>query len=368
MKFTEISTPTLLLNSEIARHNIARMANKCRKHDVGFNPHFKTHQSAEVGAWFREAGVDRITVSSIAMAEFFADKGWENITLAFPVNVRETERLNRLAQRVKLTLDVISAKAAITLTEKLEHHVHIMVEVDAGYGRTGVPASEHSRIDNILDVAKSSEKLSFYGFYIHAGHTYDVRGKAEVEKIHRQTLDALHSLKETYLGRFPALRISMGDTPSCSMLDNFEGIDEIRPGNFVFYDVTQYEIGSCRYNDIAVALAAPVVSAEPSRREIVVHGGAIHLSKDSIKHDDTVHYGLIARLPDEGWSAPMDGCRVRKVSQEHGIITLSEEAFSQIGVGDLVAILPVHSCLTADCMGGYLTEQGDYIRMLNWRS
>ena len=367
MSFTSITSPTLLLNSEIARANIRRMAGKCQDLGVGFNPHFKTHQSREVGEWFRAEGVERITVSSIVMAEFFADAGWDDITLAFPANVREMDRLNALAQKVKLTLDVISDTAAITLDQKLQHSVSVMIELDAGYGRTGIPAGEKERISRILDVIDASEKLSFYGFYIHAGHTYDVRGRASVAQIHDQTLGALHRLKADWLGRYPDLKISMGDTPSCSMLDNFEGIDEIRPGNFVFYDVTQAEIGSCGYDDIAVALAAPVVSKEPQRREIVVHAGAIHLSKDTVIQDDAVRFGRIAMLRDIKWDAPSDGCYVRKLSQEHGIITLSQEVFDQVEVGDVIAILPVHSCLTADCMGGYLTEKGEYIRMLKWR-
>jgi len=32
-------------------------------------------------------------------------------------------------------------------------------------------------------------------------------------------------------------------------------VDEIRPGNFVFYDLMQYRIGSCSVGQIAVAMA-----------------------------------------------------------------------------------------------------------------
>lgn len=367
MSFKNITSPTLLLNSAVAKANISRMAAKCRKAGVGFNPHFKTHQSAEVGEWFRDEGVKRITVSSIVMAEYFADAGWKNITLAFPVNVREMARLNALAKRVKLTLDVISESAAITLKKHLDIPVRVMIEVDAGYGRTGIPVDADDRIARILYVIDASDKMELYGFYIHAGHTYDVKGREAVAEIHAQTLSGLSPLREKYGSRYPELRLSMGDTPSCSMMDSFDGIDEVRPGNFVFYDVTQAEVGSCGYDDIAVALAVPVVSKEPSRREIVVHGGAIHLSKDWVKQDDLVHFGLIVQLNESSWGAPMEGCYVRKVSQEHGIIRLSEEAFDQINIGDVLAILPAHSCLTADCMGSYITEKGTRISMLNWR-
>jgi hypothetical protein len=38
------------------------------------------------------------------MARFFADHGWQDITIAFPVNVRQLPALDSLAGRVRLGL------------------------------------------------------------------------------------------------------------------------------------------------------------------------------------------------------------------------------------------------------------------------
>ena len=38
---------------------------------------------------------------------------------------------------------------------------------------------------------------------------------------------------------------SIGSTPTVSALENFGGVDEIRPGNYVFFDAFQAAIGSC---------------------------------------------------------------------------------------------------------------------------
>ncbi len=73
----------------------------------------------------------------------------------------------------------------------------------------------------------------------------------------------LQTLKQKYITRFPDIIISYGDSPSCSLADDLNGFDEIRPGNFVYYDVMQYHIGSCQMDDIAVAAACPVVSVYP---------------------------------------------------------------------------------------------------------
>jgi D-serine deaminase-like pyridoxal phosphate-dependent protein len=67
-----IATPTLLLDEGRARRNLDGMAARAARAGVRFRPHFKTHQSARIGEWFREAGVHSITVSSVRMAAYFA--------------------------------------------------------------------------------------------------------------------------------------------------------------------------------------------------------------------------------------------------------------------------------------------------------
>ncbi len=67
-----ITRPTLVVDRARAERNIARMAAKAAASGTRFRPHVKTHQSPGIAAWYRAAGVDAITVSSVAMAERFA--------------------------------------------------------------------------------------------------------------------------------------------------------------------------------------------------------------------------------------------------------------------------------------------------------
>ena len=106
--YAAITVPTIVLDETRVRRNIARMAAKARANRVRFRPHFKTHQSAQIGEWFRAEGVQAITVSSVRMAEYFAAHGWQDITIAFPANVREIAAMNRLASQVQLHLLVES--------------------------------------------------------------------------------------------------------------------------------------------------------------------------------------------------------------------------------------------------------------------
>jgi D-serine deaminase-like pyridoxal phosphate-dependent protein len=50
------------------------------------------------------------------------------------------------------------------------------------------------------------------------------------------------------------------------------------------------------------------------------------------------------------WEFPEKNCFVRRISQEHGVISLPAEMMEQFKPGNLVGIVPVHTCLTADLL------------------
>ena len=121
----------------------------------------------------------------------------------------------------------------------------------------------------------------------------------------------------------------------------------------------QLEIGSCTEAEIGVAVACPIVAKHPERNELVVYGGAVHLSKDSIEVNGTRVFGYVALLEQEGWGASLKQAYVSGISQEHGIIKVSSDIFDRFNIGDIIAILPVHSCLTVNLLRNYLTTTGE---------
>jgi D-serine deaminase-like pyridoxal phosphate-dependent protein len=344
-----ITRPTLIINEQISRANIKRMADKATASGVIFRPHFKTHQSIAVGKWFSEFGVSAITVSSLSMAEEFAYEGWDDITIAFPINLRELDKYNNLTDRTKLSLLIDSIEVITELSVGILNKTNIYIEIDCGYGRSGVHFLNREKIKQIIDALDQSENLTFKGFLTHSGDTYSADSITQIRRIYDHTIIELQSLKDQYIHTHPEIIISVGDTPSCSILDDLSGADEIRPGNFVYYDLMQYYIGSCELNDIAVSVACPVTGIYPERNEIVIYGGAIHLSKEYIDKDGKL-FGLIVQYTPEGWSAPIPDTKLISISQEHGVIKTSPEFLKTLKHGDLLGILPIHSCLTANLL------------------
>jgi D-serine deaminase-like pyridoxal phosphate-dependent protein len=53
---------------------------------------------------------------------------------------------------------------------------------------------------------------------------------------------------------------SIGSTPSLSNpLEGYQGITELHPGNYIFFDAMQAELGSCNYDDVAGFVLSTVV-------------------------------------------------------------------------------------------------------------
>ena len=360
---SNIITPTLVLDVDRCKQNIQKMAKKAKDSKVIFRPHFKTHQSLEIGSWFKDVNVQCITASSLRMAEYFS-ADWDDITVAFPVNILEIGLINQLAKKITLNLLVESIETVQFLNDHLSNHIGCFIKIDTGYGRTGVLSSKVDLVDELIHKIESSPKIQFKGFLSHSGHTYSCRTKEEIESIYKVAVSAMTTLKNRYVNKFPNLILSFGDTPSCSIIDDFSDFDEIRPGNFVFYDVTQSVIGSCQTKDIAVALACPLVAIHKDRNELVIYGGGIHFSKDRVEDNDKVIFGQVVESLGRTWGTQIDGMWVKSLSQEHGIIHCCKNKIDNFKVGDLLYILPVHSCMTADLMKEYLTTDNNWISCL----
>jgi D-serine deaminase-like pyridoxal phosphate-dependent protein len=338
-----IERPTPILNKGRVIRNIGHMAVKARRSGLRFRPHFKTHQSATIGDWFRDFGVETITVSSVDMAVYFAENGWEDITIAFPVNLRQTGVIRSLAERIKLAILVESKEVIPALVRDLMAEVDVWLKVDAGYHRTGVAWDDAEGLVELGRTVSEARGLRLRGLLTHAGHTYGAGSPAKIVEIYLQSVERMDAAREALRAAGLEVELSVGDTPGCSLVEEFENVDEVRPGNFVFYDLMQYRFGSCDENDIAMTVACPIVALHPERGQLALYGGAVHLSNASIPGAaGRASFGAISLPAGEGWSPILAQSEVVSLSQEHGIVQASEALLDGRNVGDIVAVIPVY--------------------------
>ena len=308
---------------------------------IELRPHFKTHQSNVVGNWFKELGIKKITVSSVTMAKYFS-KYWDDITIAFPVNILELDDVIMLQEKIKINLLVDSLDVLEILEKKLRSKINIYLKVNVGYNRAGVDYKSDS-INDIISYSDSSSKLNFKGFLTHFGDTYNSKSSIEIRDSFENSINKISDLNK----KFPDYEISIGDTPSSSLVNKYpEFITEIRPGNFVFYDLDQFKIGSCQIEQIAIRLVCPVISIYKKRNSLLLYGGSVHFSKDYIVENNNKCYGYVYH--GDYWSLENKIGYIKSLSQEHGIVELEKNI--NLKIGDKLSIIPVHSCLTVDKM------------------
>lgn len=357
----DLPTPALLLDLDRLEANLARMAQRARALGVALRPHIKTHKCVEVAERQRALGASGITVSTLYEAEVFADHGFDDITWAFPVPLTRLEAAGDLAKRTRLGL-VVDTSEAVAALERSGRPFRVWLKVDCGYHRAGVdPCAEESR--ELARALHTSRVLRFAGILTHSGHAYHARSRQEAAAIAEEERRVMVAFAARLREAGTAVpHVSVGSTPALSAVERLDGVDEVRPGNYAFYDYTQTVLGSCAVADCAVTLLASVVSSQPGSRHSVVDAGALALSKDTgpdLGQERTM--GEI--FADYAALRLREDARLVALSQEHGIVN------ARLAIGERVRILPNHSCLTTACFDEYHVVRGDEVvdRWKIWR-
>lgn len=348
----EFPTPALLLDRDVLDANLHRMAERTQQLGVALRPHVKTHKCVEVAERQREQGGRGITVSTLYEAQLFADHGFTDVTWAFPVIPDRAEEAAGLAGQFRLGLTVDSLEA-IQALEATGQPLRIWIKVDCGYGRAGVdPRGEFAL--RVAGAVHESRTLSLAGILTHGGHAYDGGSPEEIRAVADEERDVMVAFAAKLQGHgIPVEEVSVGSTPTIAQVRRLEGITEVRPGNYAFYDYGQVTLGSCRVSDCALTVLTSVISSQPGRGYCVVDAGALALSKDVGLGGEPPAYGYPFDDYEAGRLVP--GVTITSVSQEHGILN------RPLRVGTRVRILPNHSCLTAACFDRYYVVRGQEV-------
>jgi len=357
MNLRDLRTPAALVDSDVLERNCDRMSTLAARQGVVLRPHAKTHKCAQIARLQTRGGPARLTVSTMAEARAFAAEGFGDITYAVPVPlaaITEVADLLRKGIRVNLILDSEAALAELeAAAPSLNVRFPAFLKVDCGYHRAGVDPTREESVSLALRVARSPA-LEFEGILTHAGHAYRCRNRAEILAVAQQERDVTvgFALKLRREGS-TVPEVSVGSTPTCSVAEDWQGVTEIRPGNYVFYDASQAAMGTCDLSDaLAFTILATVIGHYPSRGEMLINAGALALSKDPgpVHVDEACGYGALFTAG----GTPLEGLRITGLSQEHGLVSVRDpDGFGRLPIGTVLRIVPNHSCLAAACFGSY---------------
>lgn len=253
----DVDTPEILVDVDILDRNIERMAQAVKAKGLALRPHAKTHKIPEIAARQLAAGAAGLTVATIGEAEVFAASGVQDLFIAYPLwlSPQKAERLRRLAATTKISVGVDSESGAAALGAGLGDAggVSVLVEIDSGHHRSGVQPEAAAAVA----WAASDAGLNVAGVFTFPGHSYapgmPVEAAAQEQEALRQAAETLSA------AGFEAAVRSGGSTPT-ALLTQGSSATEVRPGVYVFGDAQQLELGRCALEDIALTVAATVVS------------------------------------------------------------------------------------------------------------
>jgi D-serine deaminase-like pyridoxal phosphate-dependent protein len=282
-------------------------------------------------------------VATVSEAEVMADGGLEDIFVAFPL-VTETKirRAIGLAKRgVRLILGVDSKQGARTLSSLAGEEgviLEVRLEVDSGLGRTGVPRAEAAALAREISAL---ENLDLAGVYTYRGAVLeDGSPAADLEEAGRLEGEFMVSVADEIRDAGVPIRdVSLGSTPTAEHAAGVEGVTEIRPGTYVFYDRMQAALGVCSISDCALRVVVTIVS-RPRPDLAIIDGGSKTFATDVQPKSAPLNltgFGHVVGHP---------GAVLERVTEEHGM--LSVDKHSDLRVGDKVEIIPNHVCSTVN--------------------
>ncbi len=363
MDLQKLKTPSLLLDVERVKRNAERISRIAERNRVSLRPHIKTHKCVEVARIETAGHTGALTVSTLAEARAFASHGFSDFTYAVPIEPGKfAEAIDLIKRDVRLALMTDDPEIPAQLNDAARLagvKPDLFLKVDCGYHRCGVEPNTKEAIE-IPHLIASASYLKFAGILTHAGHSYHSRSNEELLAVARHERDVMIGLASVLRASgIEVPVISIGSTPTITSIDHLDGIDEVRPGNYIFFDAFQATLGSCRFDDCALTVLASVTHRDRTRRKVIIDAGAIALSKDRgpVEFDSDCGYGRVLDLAGNDLRL-----RVNALSQEHGILTATDDAIvDRLKVGTRVRVLVNHSCLAAGQHRNYNRLEGDRI-------
>ncbi|HYO39341.1 MAG TPA: alanine racemase [Nocardioidaceae bacterium] len=317
------ATPFLLVDPAVVTGNVGRMAAFSRDHGVALRPHAKTHKCTQVAKQQRDAGALGLTVATVSEAEVFADAGFRDLFLAYPVWVDAAKglRLRELKEQAEVVVGVDSAEGARALAAQVPGSA-VLVEVDSGHHRTGV-APAHA---GTVAVCAARAGLDVRGVFTFPGHSY---APGVAEAVAAQEAAALRTAVTSLSQQgIEARVVSGGSTPSAAEVD--AGVlTEMRPGVYVFGDAQQWELDSTTPDRIGLTCVATVVSRAEDR--VVLDSGSKVLGADRAGY--ATGFGRLLDHPD---------ARVVSLSEHHAVVAWDRSPAPE--PGSRLRVVPNHVC------------------------
>lgn len=326
----DLDTPTLLLDRAASDRNLALMAKFFTDRKSKLRPHFKNHKCVTLAKRQLAAGnAVGITCAKLGEAEILAAHGVTNLLIANQVvGAVKVQRLAELARkaRVAVAVDHISQVEAISQAAVAAGStVHLLVEVDIGMGRCGLPPGE-----SVVTLAQQIEKfpgVKLDGIQAYEGHLVNVidrdQRRSQSQAAMQLAIDTRRLLEKS---GFPVTCLSGCSSATYDSTGAMDGVDEIQAGTYATMDRQYYRLAP--EFEIAMSLLVRVISrptADKAVLDVGVKGAGGEFGVPGIKdHPDVVVPFFLA--------------------EEHVVVNNAPDW----SIGQPLHLIPSHACTTCN--------------------
>ncbi len=326
-----LPTPALVVETEALEHNLSLMSDFFGPRHAKLRPHFKSHKCVTIAKRQIAAGnAVGITCAKVSEAEVLAAGGIGDILIANQIAGRgKAERVADLARKCRLTVAVDDESQVRELSAALSGtsaRVGILVEVDIGLGRCGVPPGE--RALEIARAAAGADGLEFLGLQAYEGHCITVldpdERRRQVQASMRKAVDTRRLIGAAGL---PVRVLSGGGTGTYDMTGAMDGVDEVQAGTYALMD--HYYAKRRPEFAIALSVITTVISSNGSDHAVL----------------DVGMKGVGADLGPPVLADRPEDVIPRFESEEHASVKVGGRPLK---VGDRVRLVPSHVCTTCN--------------------
>ncbi len=344
-----LPTPATLILADRLERNLAEMAAFATESQIALRPHAKTHKCVQIARRQMSLGARGLSVATVGEAEILTrrdnsleDAGSDvtDVFVAFPLwpDDETIERLGRLADRVRVTVGSDSPEAVERLAP-LARHVRLLIEIDCGLSRSGV------RPEGAPAIAQAADriKVELSGVFTFPGHSYAPGAGAGAAEDEAAALGRAADL--LLASGFECKERSGGSTPSARFVRPGD-LTEMRPGVYVFNDAQQVQLGVASMEDVALMVAATVVS-RPASDRVVLDAGSKVLGADRPLW--ATGHSLLPDWPD---------ARVVGLWEHHAVVELDGTGPR---LGETVAVVPNHVCTAVNLVPELLVVDANHV-------
>ena len=355
MEKFDLDTPCIVLDLDILERNLDRMQTGAAAAGKNLRPHAKSHKCSALAGKQLEQGAIGICAAKVSEAEVLVNDGVHGVLVTGPVaSQKKAARLVKLLRVSPSLMTVVDHADSIELLDRLLANagldMGVLVDIDVGLQRTGVPPS---RALELAELVLASKHLRLKGIQAYAGQVqhiqrYDERKKASIECMSQ----AAEVFRQLQAKEASCTIFSGAGTGTCEIDLEIAELTELQVGSYPLMDAEYLAIESARHPEFADLFPAALTLLTT----------VISASQDT---HVTVDAGLKALYRDGGHpqiiTAEHCGLRYDWFGDEYGMLSANEKTTALPRLGKVVELVVSHCDPTVNQFDCYYVIRGNKV-------